>query len=313
MIVALLLYLVTPVIEIQPEFVLAHPPLSEVSGMVASRQYAGVSWVHNDSGDVARIFAVRADGTVVMPPGQRDRYEVAPVWRWAPGVELPRWLAKRDPWPGVSILDARNVDWEDIALYDGKLYIGDVGNNGNSRTDLTVYVVPEPNPYQTTQAAATLAQRLRYPDQKEFPGTVRRFDCEALFVWRSKLYFITKWRADNSSVLPIKGAALYSLRLPLAGGTEPAVLDRVSVHADFPGWVTAADLSPDGHRLAVLSLYPSPSLLILSEPESGEDWLAAPRRTISIPSLKQAESVTWLDGKTVLIVNEQRELFRVRL
>jgi hypothetical protein len=77
--------------------------------------------------------------------------------------------------------------------------------------------------------------------------------------------------------------------------------------------VTAADLSPDGHRLSVLSLYPSPALLILSEPESGEDWLAAPRRTISIPSLKQAESVTWLDEKTVLIVNEQRELFRVRL
>jgi len=307
------LFLVVPQTEIQPEYRIAHPPLAEVSGVVASKQYAGILWAHNDSGDAARIFAMRADGTVVMPVEQRDRYEVAPRLRWMPEMGAPPWLSPRTPWPGISILDARNVDWEDITLYNGTIYIGDVGNNGNTRTDLTVYAVPEPNPYQAAQAGVSVSQPIRYPDQTEFPGRDRRFDCEALFAWRGKLYFITKWRADYSSILPIRGAALYSLRLPLPGGTEPIALERVSTDPNFPGWVTAADLSPDGRRLALLSLYPEPVLLILSEPTSGEDWLSAPRHAIPIPALKQGEAVTWLDDATLLVVNEQRELFRIRL
>ena len=48
------------------------------------------------------------------------------------------WLKERfvdEPWPGIAILDAWNVDWEDITFTDGHLYIGDVGNNGNGRRD----------------------------------------------------------------------------------------------------------------------------------------------------------------------------------
>ncbi len=36
----------------------AYEPIDELSGIVKSRTYPDVYWVHNDSGDEARIFAV---------------------------------------------------------------------------------------------------------------------------------------------------------------------------------------------------------------------------------------------------------------
>ena len=40
------------------------PALPELSGFAASRRHAGILWAHNDSGNAARIFAIREDGTV---------------------------------------------------------------------------------------------------------------------------------------------------------------------------------------------------------------------------------------------------------
>ena len=39
--------------------------IDESSGIVMSRQYPGIFWTHNDSGDLARLFAVRANGQLV--------------------------------------------------------------------------------------------------------------------------------------------------------------------------------------------------------------------------------------------------------
>ncbi|MFO0950915.1 MAG: hypothetical protein U0835_07120 [Isosphaeraceae bacterium] len=63
---------------------------------MASRRHPGVFWVHNDSGNPPRLFAVRVDGSLIR------EYAV----------------------------QAPNVDWEDIAVDDeGHLYLGDIGNN----------------------------------------------------------------------------------------------------------------------------------------------------------------------------------------
>ena len=101
-----------------------HPEVSEMSGIVAS-SHEGVYWVHNDSGDSARVFAIDEKGKVIQPP-----------WIDEPVKE----------WPGHIIDAAWNGDWEDIALADGNLYIADVGNNGNIRQDMGIYVIREFNP-----------------------------------------------------------------------------------------------------------------------------------------------------------------------
>ena len=38
----------------------------------------------------------------------------------------------------VKIENAKNVDWEDIAVDDKNIYIADVGNNTNKRKDLLI-------------------------------------------------------------------------------------------------------------------------------------------------------------------------------
>ena len=41
---------------------LDHPAIREASGIVASRRYPGIFWVHNDSGNPPALYAVRRDG-----------------------------------------------------------------------------------------------------------------------------------------------------------------------------------------------------------------------------------------------------------
>jgi hypothetical protein len=55
-------------LELKPHAVVQHKPIDEMSGIARSRTYEGVYWVHNDSGDRARIFPIRLDGSVVIPP-----------------------------------------------------------------------------------------------------------------------------------------------------------------------------------------------------------------------------------------------------
>ena len=70
--------------------------IPESSGIVKSRRYPGIFWVHNDSGNPPLLFAIKGDGQIVR--------------QFRLGVP--------------------NLDWEDIAIDDhGHLYIGDIGNN----------------------------------------------------------------------------------------------------------------------------------------------------------------------------------------
>ena len=93
--------------------------LIETSGVVASRSHPGVLWMHNDSGDSARLFALRTDGT-----------------------SLGR----------LVIRDAEFKDAEDIAaapcpdLGGACLYVADTGDAGGERgADLMIYAVLEPD------------------------------------------------------------------------------------------------------------------------------------------------------------------------
>ena len=140
-------------------------------------------------------------------------------------------------------VSATHDDWEDVAIDDdGNLYVGNIGNNNADREFLEVHRLPEPRlagaadggPAPSRSLKVDRTWRLRFP---EVP-----FDCEALFVSAAHGYVISK-HADGAP------AALY--RFPL-DGDDDVTLERV---AELPtrAPVTAADLSPDGATLAVLS------------------------------------------------------------
>ena len=246
---------------------IGHAALGEVSGIVKST-LGDFYWVHNDSGDEARLFAIDADGSVLWPP-----------YRGVSGSD----------WPGHVIDNAWNFDWEDIALADGVLYIADAGNNGNARRDLGVYVVNEPDPLAIPRMRALKFLPIRYPDQQSFPAERWHFDCEAVFVADDKLYFITKHRRPGEIRSFEAGAKLY--RLDTAFADRENVLNLVGTREDLV-LATGADLSPDGTRLAVSTYV---ALWIFHRPEEGDDWFsgAALKLDLDRSVAKQLEAVTW--------------------
>lgn len=265
----------------------SHPALNEISGLAKSAR-GDFYWTHNDSGDSPRLFAIDAQGVPLWP-----------AWRRLAFVD----------WPGHAIANAAHLDWEAVALHEGVLYVADVGNNGNARRDLGVYVVNEPDPLAVDRMRAMAFLPIRYPDQAEHPGAVWHFDCESVFVYGGKLHFITKHRQSGRIDRPERGAKLY--RLDTADTHRENVLTLVGRH-DGIVWATDAALAADGSRLVVTSM----DALWMFEPPAGDgDWFAgkAWRQALDRRVVKQLEAVAWIDAETLLLINEQRDVMRAKV
>ncbi len=205
------------------EGALADPELVEASGIVASRLDPAVLWLHNDSGDEARIFAAGVRGEAL------GRVRLA-------GVE------------------AR--DFEDIAAAPCPvgppkpcLWIADVGDNLLERTGGVIYVVAEPSVPPNGLGEVEIEPLMRLPIS--FPGGP--VDSEALVVTPdgTGVFLIEKVDAEQARVFAHPG--------PLQDRV-PAVLEEV---ATFPSpgipirggfMITGADMHPSASRL-VLRLY----------------------------------------------------------
>jgi len=264
--------------ELQVVGRLSFPSIRESSGLVRSRTWPGVYWTHNDSGNQARIFPVRTDGSIIKP----------------------QWI-KDDEYTGILIRGADNIDWEDIALdAGGNLYIGDFGNNGNARRDLGVYVLKEPNPFERTVAGVLWRIPFEYPDQKQYPPPPkeRNYDAEALFSANGRLYILTKNRGNRKT-------NLYRFAT-----FNPNQMNRLVWLGEFDtrAKVTAADTSADGTRLVVLT-YKALWMFERASADS-ESWLDGKVWWLPIRNGRKCEGVCFAND-AILISNENRDLLRV--
>lgn len=181
----------------------------------------------------------------------------------------------------------KNSDWEDLAQDNkGNLFIADVGNNGNQRKDLTIYKV---NP-KTPDSFETI--RLRYADQTAFPPLPeqRNFDCEATVWHQNKLYLFSKNRSKTNRYVK-----LYSI--PDGEGTYVASSSD-SVYSK--AMVTAADISPDGKTLALLTY----GKVMLFDVEEGLNFN---KPTQCIKTGKgQTEALVFVNNTDFVITNERK-------
>ncbi|MCP5033676.1 MAG: hypothetical protein GY939_17900 [Actinomycetia bacterium] len=118
-------------LELAEETTAQSPFLSETSGVVSSATHPGVLWAHNDSGSRAAVVAVGVDGANLG------------------AFALP--------------LDS-SVDIEDIALVDGMLYLADIGDNDQIRSEIAIYRFAEPDPSSPSPISEVETIRARYPD-----------------------------------------------------------------------------------------------------------------------------------------------------
>lgn len=271
-----------------------HGPLSEISGIARSETYSDTFWVHNDSGDQPRLFAIQSDGAVLFPH-YVDQKLIAEG-------------NSDEHWPGLPVYVAANQDWEDIAINDGLIYIADVGNNGNMRRDLGLYVVREPNPRATTNARTFKYLPLQYPDQKRFPADQWHFDSESLFIDDGTAYFITKHRQPGKISDWQAGAKLYRLDSQYTDQINELALVESN---DDIAIATGADLSPDGQWLAVICYT---DIWLFERPKSGDRWLSSIRHRLPLDFKQtgQVEAIAWKNNNELLFTNEPGQLFSVK-
>lgn len=266
--------------------------------MVASRTYPGVLWVHNDSGNEPALFAIDSDGRVLLPEPWAERGHVI-------GVKKSK---RKTLFAGVPVEGASNRDWEALAIDGDHLYVCDLGNNDNERRDLTVYVVAEPRPATASTTRVLRKLLVAYPDQKNFPPDRNwEYDCEATFVYDHNLYFLTKHRPRTKAEGPVTSTKLY--RLDTQDPTRVNQLTLVERQSDLGGWVTDADLSPDGRILAVLCEAPVQSVWLFDTPASGDRFLSSRARRLVFAGAGQCEALAFVDNHRLLMGNEDNQLF----
>lgn len=205
---------------------IADSRITEISGLAASATNPGVLWLHNDSGDEPRLFAISATGAL----------------------------------RGVLTLEATAaIDWEDLAIGPGPragvdyLYIGDIGDNGARRRPyVTVYRLEEPTIEPLADDAEPIEAKiseftsfdLQYPDGPR--------DAEVLLSdpTTGDLFIVSKDFGSGESFV-------YRFRYPHERPSDPdqritlEVVGRIQFRGSRAGGiaVTAGDISPSGDKV----------------------------------------------------------------
>ena len=257
--------------------------IDEASGLARSQRYPDVFWVANDDGPSV-LYAI--DGT---------------------GKDLGR----------ITIKDASNRDWEDLASFtlDGVPYLvaADIGDNDGKRKDVRIYVIEEPE-------AGDDKARPEWRIEFTYPEGPRDAESVAVDVENERVLVLTKRDVP---------ALLYSL--PLKPGTEKRIdAERLGIIDSLPQpsrsdlefaaranslhWQpTSMDISDDGSQAVVLTY----GGVFRYRRASGESWAEALQQTpqaVSRSRNRQAESVAFdAAGESILITIEQRHgpLFRL--
>ena len=133
----------------------------------------------------------------------------------------------------------------------------------------------------------------------EFPPKRRIYDCEAIFWAQEELFVLTKSLGDTATRL----YCFESLRADEIN--HPKLVGEF----DIGPRVTGADATPDGKRLAVLT---TSSVWVFERPENSRNYLEGIATTLRI-SAGQCEAICWDDQETLIIANEDRALFEVKV
>jgi len=190
--------------------------VSETSGLFVSKD--NLLFVHNDSGDTSRFFAIDAKGNL-----------------------LSTLYFKGDP----STKHSGVIDCEDMAGGPGPvkdksyIYLGDIGDNGGNRPYVRVYRVLAPDKLSGNMQIKSEAVNLKYPNGAQ--------DAETLMIdpILKELIIISK-RQDTVGV--------YSAALLFKNGDTVTMKKQGGLFLPGKGlfkYVVSGDISRDGRQVVV--------------------------------------------------------------
>jgi hypothetical protein len=190
--------------------------INELSGLVVSSKSDDLMWVHNDSGDISRIFLINKEGKTLATFNYNKEVR----------------------------------DCEDIALNTNKkgitqLYVGDIGDNRGERSYVSIYKFEEPNLSLRSEKEFQIkkVEELKF----QFPDGPRDAECLMIDSRDQKIYIVSK-REDKVGV--------YSAPLSSKPGRIITLKKECSLFFDAPKgakWITAGDISSDGKVVLIKS------------------------------------------------------------
>lgn len=253
---------------------LQNKEMNEISGISASGINEGVYYVHNDSGDTSRFFAITPDGSL----------KTTIYFKGDITEEL-----------GVH-------DCEDIAVGSGPVkgksyvYIGDIGDNAAVRKYITIYRIEEQKAWGNNDSLVRVKNatplHLKYPDGPR--------DAESLMIDPvEKLIYIVSKRADSVSVYttPLRFKANDTLTLTkqcklFFNGFKPFK------------WITAGDISKDGQQVLLKDYV---KVYYWKRNNNEPIWQTLQRKPDELPyeQEKQGEAIGFTpDGKSYYTTSE---------
>lgn len=171
----------------------------------------GRLWTHNDSGGKSILYAL---DTVNFEVVQR-----------------------------ITLLKAKNKDWEDVCTDGETVFVGDFGNNKGSRKNLRIYTFPlSAIPEEGDASVSVDSIKFSFGDQTNFEKRKHEhdFDCEAMFATEDYLYLFSKgWETGTTRMY----------RLSKAPGKQVA---EVVNGFDSQGLITGADYDRENRVLAIV-------------------------------------------------------------
>jgi hypothetical protein len=189
----------------------------------------------------------------------------------------------------VPVPFVTNEDWEEITKdNDGNIYIGDFGNNSNTRKDLKIYKCN-----LTSNTIDTIS--FFYPDQQGFqhPGQFRNFDCEAFFWLCDSLYLFSKNRGNKN---------VHVYKLPARKGKYEAVLKQVLY---INSMVTGAAVHAETGECALITY----GKLYFFKTGTCGNISFQPLLCRKFLRSGQAEGIVYKDAHTLMLSNEGGALF----
>jgi hypothetical protein len=188
----------------------------------------------------------------------------------------------------ILITNASNNDWEDLAYRDSVIFIGDFGNNNNTRKNLVVYK------YYTSDGRNE-SIRFAYPDQQNYPPSRKQnmnYDCEAFFYLNDSLYLFSK---------NIRNDTINIYTIPSKKGNYTATLKGKIILNEK---ITSADVDKNGQTIVLLT-YGKWYLYTINTK-------ITPVYCRKFGRARQSEAVCFDNNDNIVITNEQRQVFVFR-
>ena len=252
--------------------------IDEASGIASSRNNSDLLWVHNDSGDLARVYAIGSDGSdlgILRLPG-----EIA-------------------------------FDWEDMCIGPGPeegvdyIYIGDIGNNFSRKNKSRIFRFKEPK-IDFDSISIPFDIKIRDVDKIIYSLPDENRDSETLMIdpITRDIHIITKRESSPH---------IYTLSYPQSTSSDILAdfIGSIEISPDksyrMSDRIVSGDISRDGRMVIIKTLHQI--FLIRKEPSSPfSSIISNPQLELKYVLEPQGEAVCWKwDQSGYFTISEESE------